>query len=363
MTGSVGRRHPVPAVADKMRAVSARVRPQANAATGADRIPAAAAGAPNRRLAAIPAGKQTLPALGAGRLDWQRDGRDWPNRDASHFVHAAGLRWHVQTLGDGPPLLMIHGTGAATHSWAGLAPLLAQRFTVIAPDLPGHGFTQAASWSRMSLPAIAGALATLLATLRVAPSIAIGHSAGAAILTRMALDRAIAPKGLVSLNGALLPLPGWAGVFFSPAAKLLSFNPLVPRLFAWRAGDDAAVRRLIASTGSVLDSRGLALYGRLLRSPHHVTGALAMMANWDLRPLQRELPTLGLPLVLVAGANDRTLPPTEAQRVRALLPSAELVELPGLGHLAHEERPDLVAGIVLDRARAWRVLPNGGRTP
>jgi magnesium chelatase accessory protein len=295
------------------------------------------------------------------RLDWATLGADWPNRNASRFVEAAGLRWHVQVLGEGPPLLLLHGTGAATHSWTALAPLLARRFTVIAPDLPGHGFTPMRQWSRMSLSGMAQALAELLATLHAQPQIVVGHSAGAAILVRMALDEAIAPKGIVSLNGALLPLHGLAGLLFSPAARLLSFNPLVPRLFAWRAGDTAAVRRLIASTGSVLDARGIALYGRLLRSPQHVTGALAMMANWDLRPLQRDLPQLRAPLVLVAAGNDRTLPPAEAMRIRALLPAAELVELPGLGHLAHEERPGLVADVVLDRARRWRVLPNGHR--
>jgi magnesium chelatase accessory protein len=294
--------------------------------------------------------------------EWATDGADWPNRDASRFVDAAALRWHVQVLGHGPALLLLHGTGAATHSWAGLAPLLARRFTVIAPDLPGHGFTQMPSWSRMSLPGIAKALAELLATLRIAPQLVVGHSAGAAILVRSVLDGAIAPKGIVSLNGALLPLHGLAGLLFSPAAKLLSVNPLVPRLFAWRAADGAAVRRLIAGTGSTLDARGIALYGRLLRNPRHVSGALAMMAHWDLRRLQRDLPKLGLPLALVVAGNDRTVPPAEAQRVRALLPSAERVELPALGHLAHEERPDLVAEIVLDRARAWRVLASGRRT-
>jgi magnesium chelatase accessory protein len=296
---------------------------------------------------------------GARRLDWARDGADWPNRDASRFVEAAGLCWHVQLQGEGPALLLLHGTGASTHSFAALMPLLARRFAVIAPDLPGHGFTAMPAWSRMSLPGLASALAELLAALRVAPQIAVGHSAGAAILVRMALDESIVPKGIVSLNGALLPLHGLAGLLFSPAAKLLSFNPLVPRLFAWRAGDDRAVRRLIAGTGSVLDARGIALYGRLLRSPPHVTGVLAMMARWDLRPLQRDLPRLRPPLVLVAAGNDRTVPPAEANRVRALQPAAERVDLAALGHLAHEERPELVAGIVLDRARAWRVLPKG----
>ena len=313
------------------------------------------------RVQGWPTASGLAATLSVRRRDWASDGVDWPNRDASRFVEAAGLRWHAQVKGDGPAILLLHGTGAATHSWAALMPLLARRFTVIAPDLPGHGFTQMPSWSRMSLPGIAAALAELLGTLRVTPEIVVGHSAGAAILVRMALDGAIAPKGIVSLNGALLALQGLAGLLFSPAAKLLSFNPLVPRLFAWRAGDETAVRRLIASTGSTLDAHGIALYGRLLRSPQHVTGALTMMANWDLRPLQHDLPRLPPPLVLVAAGNDRTLPPAEAQRVRALLPSAELIDLPSLGHLAHEERPDLVADLVFARARGWRVLPNGRR--
>ena len=56
---------------------------------------------------------------------WDHDGADWPHRHSSIFVHAAGLRWHVQQMGRGPVVLLIHGTSAATHSFRGLAPLLA----------------------------------------------------------------------------------------------------------------------------------------------------------------------------------------------------------------------------------------------
>ncbi|MDU3043759.1 MAG: alpha/beta hydrolase, partial [Bradyrhizobium sp.] len=58
--------------------------------------------------------------------NWSVDGKDWPNRAASRFVDAAGLRWHVQMMGEGPVALLAHGTGAATHSWRDLAPLLAR---------------------------------------------------------------------------------------------------------------------------------------------------------------------------------------------------------------------------------------------
>ena len=83
------------------------------------------------------------PACVTQRLNWERDGRDWPNRASSRFVDAGGLRWHVQVMGEGPVVLLIHGTGASTHSFRALAPLLAPHFTVVVPDLPGHGFTDA----------------------------------------------------------------------------------------------------------------------------------------------------------------------------------------------------------------------------
>ena len=66
-------------------------------------------------------------------------------------------------------MLLLHGTGAATHSWRGLAPLLATHFTLIAPDLPGHGFTQTPSDPGLSLPGMARLVAALLAELASRP--------------------------------------------------------------------------------------------------------------------------------------------------------------------------------------------------
>jgi magnesium chelatase accessory protein len=284
---------------------------------------------------------------------WNRIAADWPHREASRFVNAGGVHWHVQRMGRGPTILLVHGTGASSHSWAGVMQLLSRRFTVIAPDLPGHGFTERPASARMALPAVAESLHALLHELEDAPHLAVGHSAGAAILARMALDGRIRPAGLVSLNGALLPMHGWAGLVFSPAARLLSLNPFVPRLFAWRASDPAAVRRLVASTGSTLGDAAAERYAQLLRYPAHVAGALAMMANWDLVPLQRDLPALSVPLALVTAERDQTLPPAEADRVHRLVPAAERVSWPDLGHLAHEERPDLAADLILQCAYGW----------
>ncbi len=275
---------------------------------------------------------------------WSTSGRLWPHRESSRFVEAGGVRWHVQVMGDpkAPAVLLLHGTGAATHSWRGLAPLLAAHFQVIAPDLPGHGFTSAPPDDDHSLPAFSALIATLLSELAVKPHVIIGHSAGAAIAVRMSLDRLLALEAIVAINGALLPLQGLPGQIFSPLAKVLAANSLVPRLFSWRAGDPAVTERLLRGTGSKIDDETIACYGELMRHSSHAAAALKMMAHWNLGALQRDLPRLKTPLHLIVGNNDRTVPASEADRVKALLPEASVTRLSSLGHLAHEEAPESV---------------------
>jgi len=281
------------------------------------------------------------------RLEFDTHGRDWPHRDRSEFVRADGLTWHVQRMGSGSLVLLVHGTAASTHSWRALLPALAARHSVMAMDLPGHGFTSPPRSERgYSLPAMATSLTQLLDTLGVRPLVCVGHSAGAAILARMCLDGSIGPRAVVSLNGALLPLRGPVQQLFAPLAKLLTLNPFAPRLFAWWGTSRAAVERTIAGTGSTLDEAGIDLYARLFANPGHVSAALSMMASWDLEPLQPRLRELGARLLLVAGSNDRAIPPENAMDLAEAIPGAKLHLLRGLGHLAHEERPDLVAELI-----------------
>jgi magnesium chelatase accessory protein len=291
-------------------------------------------------------------------LSWDKDGLDWPNRKASRFVRTPLLRWHVQVMGSGPVLLLLHGTGASTHSWRDLAPLLSQHFKVVAADLPGHAFTETPPREPLSLRFMARELGELLAALDAEPALVVGHSAGAAIMIRMTLDGIIAPRGLVSINGALLPFRGLASQLFSPLAKLMTLNPLVPRLFAWRASDRSAVERLIGNTGSTIDGRGVEFYRRLVSDPRHVAAALAMMANWSLEPLVRDLPKLKSPLLLLAGGTDRAVSSDEAFRVRECLPTATVKYLRGLGHLAHEEEPERIAEIVIEWASSLNLRRN-----
>jgi magnesium chelatase accessory protein len=293
-----------------------------------------------------------MPIKRRDRPDWSLHGGDWPHRTSSRFVKVSGLTWHVQSMGQGPVLLLAHGTGASSHSWRDLMPGLAQYFTVIAPDLQGHGLTGALPGSGMGLNEMAAGLGSLVAALGVSPVVAVGHSAGAAILSRLVLDGTIAPDVLVSLNGALLPLPLMTGLFFRAAARLLALSPVVSRWVSWRARRPGMVEKIIAKTGSKLSVSGLDYYTRLMRSPHHVRNVLHMLSNWDLRQFVRDLPCLPCRLVLVSADGDLALPPQLAHRTAALVRGCELIVHKSYGHLSHEEAPEETTFFILRAARA-----------
>lgn len=288
------------------------------------------------------------------RPAWSVDGRDWPNREHSRFVRSGGMSWHVQQWGEGPPLLLLHGTGAATHSFRDLAPLLAGDFEVLTLDLPGHGFTTMPATDGLTLDGMARLIGGVLTRLGFEPALAVGHSAGAAILVAMTNAAMIRPRAIVALNGALRPIRGAS--LFSPLAKLLFLNPLAPKLFALRALSSQATRRLLEGTGSRIDQRGVELYERLFRKSGHVAGALGMMANWDLGPMARQMARLAAPLVLVSAAHDRAVPPDDAATIAAGAGSARVHALGFGGHLVHEEEPERIAGLVKDIAHEVGVV-------
>lgn len=267
-----------------------------------------------------------------------------PPAEGRRFVEADGLRWCVRQAGQGDAtLLLLHGTGASMHSFDALQPLLGDRFNVLVPDLPGHGDSGRPRPEQLSPAGMGRAVAALLHVLGTPPVAVVGHSAGAALAVRMALDGLLAPSVIVAINGAFLPFGGPVAPLLSPLARLLFAQRWVPHLVARRAADAGVVRRLIEGTGSRLDDAGVAAYQRLMQRPGHTEGALGMMAHWDLPQLARDLHRLQTPLHLLVGEHDRAVPPPQAQRVKRLYPAATITLLPGVGHLAHEEAPAAVA--------------------
>lgn len=293
----------------------------------------------------------------SSRLRWDVEGCDWPHREASEFIKAGGLEWHVQRMGEGPPLLLLHGTGASTHSWRGMMPLLAEHFAVLACDLPGHGFTKGRLSGGPTLKAVARAVAGLLAEMAVAPVVLAGHSAGTAIALQMARDgQHQAP--VIGFNAALMPFPGLAAQLFPALAKVLFVNPFVPHIFARMARVSGETGRFIRrATASQIEPEGVRCYETLMRNPGHCRGALDMMASWNLAALERELPHVPVPVKLVHSSKDAAVPLSSVEAACKLLPDCEFDVLPGLGHLAHEERPELATGHLLQFSAKHGIIP------
>lgn len=281
-------------------------------------------------------------------MAWAAHRGTWPHAQHSRFVQAGAIHWHVQMLGQGPCMLLLHGTGSGNFSWRGLLPLLAEHFTVIAPDLPGHAFSSRGPEGSLSLPGMSEGLRALMRQLDLTPQVIVGHSAGAAIAAHMVLNiESMAHSTLIGLNPAWLPLHGMSSWLFGPAAKLAQLNPLSAWATAKMAKQPNAVSRWLERTGSKLDAQGLDLYTRVLGHSGHVHGVLSMMAAWRLKPLAARLHDIRSPVFMAIGSQDQTVPPTMAHEASLRLPQAKLVMQTALGHLAHEQDPVGTAQLVM----------------
>lgn len=274
----------------------------------------------------------------------------WPDVRYSEQHTVSGIHWHVQrsgrVYGTAPTLLLVHGTGGGTHSWAGVTADLAPHFHIVNVDLPGHGFTHVPAeverrTNPYSLPGMARALGALLEHLDVQPQLAAGHSAGVAVMMRATLDGLLRPDRMVGFCPALVPPPAWYVAFAAPLMGLLVESDLVSTTAATLAANTRVVQQLLGTTGSTLTDAQLARYAQLCATSGHVHGALTMMARWDLPTLHRDSGAWRTPLTLVAARGDRWIPLSALHRAVAGLPQVTLIEEEG-GHLLPEERPQVI---------------------
>lgn len=281
-------------------------------------------------------------------MHWGRDLKRWPHADLSSRLPGPVHRWHVQMAGQGADILLLHGAGGSTHSWRHQILPLAERYRVIALDLPGHGFSTLGLRNRSGLTAMAQDIQTLCQSQGWTPRAIIGHSAGAAIALQMTQDSAFRGVPVIGINAALGAFSGLAGLLFPMMAQVMAAAPFIPRLMARRVGTDAQIARLVTATGSQLDAEGHRLYRLLASNTDHISGTLRMMAQWDLAPLRDTLPEHPSPTLLLTGDRDTTVPPIVSVEAAGMMPDAVAEPLGNFGHLAHEEAPAEVNARLLD---------------
>jgi magnesium chelatase accessory protein len=281
-------------------------------------------------------------------MPWERIKPRWPNSAHSQFIQTQDVRWHVQILGEGPTMLLLHGLGSSTHTWAGMAPLLSKHYRLIAIDSPGHAFSSVPAKERATFEAIVRSIRELLERLQIWPSVVMGHSAGAALAAKLLLE-SHHPEcpSLVALNPAWLPLPGHANWLFPISAKLIALNPLSAWFFAKHLSKREAIEKLIWGTGSHLRREDIDFYHLLMQSPIHIKGVLQMMTYWKLGDLPEQLANLHGSVLIQSGVNDQAVEHNNSLLAQQRIKGAQLQSLENLGHLAHEENPVACAEKIL----------------
>jgi magnesium chelatase accessory protein len=270
---------------------------------------------------------------------------DWPLRPYSSFHSVAGLRWHVQRAGHGPTILLVHGTGGATHTWHQIFPALTAAADVVAIDLPGHGFTTGAAAPHLSLSGMATAVAALLRALDIHPSIGVGHSAGAAVLLQLASLTDIAPASFICVNSALVSVNA-LGQLLLPVARNIFDIAGIRDIVAASMSSGSLARRILRTTGTILAPEQEARYVSLLTDEARVGAVLQMMSRWDLPQLQATFPSITQPVTLVHSRNEPWVHFGDLLAATATLPHRTIVDATPAGHLLPDEQPALLVRLI-----------------
>jgi pimeloyl-ACP methyl ester carboxylesterase len=253
--------------------------------------------------------------------------------------------------GEGPLLLLVHGMAGSSVTWRRVMPSLAERFTVVAPDLLGQG-ASARPPDKYSLDHQAHTLRALLAHLGRERGTVIGQSLGGGISLQLAYRYPEHVERLALVNS------GGLGPEVSVGLRLLTL-PGAQRALAIGCAPDArdAARRIgrsLARAGIPLSTRGKEMW----RSYVSLTNAASRDAffrslhdviDWSGQHVSALsfLRATRIPLLIVWGADDKLIPPSHAYAAHRLVPGSQLVIFEGVGHYPHCEVPDRFIEVLL----------------
>ena len=249
-------------------------------------------------------------------------------------IRVGGIDVHTLIGGSGPPLLVLHGAGG-NRGWRRWMAAVAERHTVYAPTHPGFGRSGDAEWME-GIDDLARFSLWFLDTLGLPKAHVLGHSIGgwtAAELATMhpgAVDRLVlvAPVGLKPETGEILD------VFFYSPAELLALTVHDPSTIPeW----DELYGRPPTPEEIEIATRNREMTARLTWKPY--------MFN---PRLERFLPRVNAPALIVWGREDRIVPVVCGEQYRRLLPRATMTVFERCGHQPPIERPDDFARLVLE---------------
>ena len=264
--------------------------------------------------------------------------------------HKVGFR----TVGEGPVVLLVHGMAGSAATWKHIMPALAQRFTVLAPDLLGHGESAKPRHGEYSLGAQANFLRDLLQVLRHERATFVGQSLGGGVAMQLAYQFPERCERLVLVgSGGLGPevsrllralaLPG--AEYVLPLVCRAAFRETVESAVEWLRAigirPTAAAEEILRGYASLTDPQARAAFFRTLRAVVGFEGQ--RVSATDRLRLAADLPTL-----IVWGARDPIIPVEHAHHARAAIPGSRLAVFEDVGHFPHREAPERFATMVGD---------------
>jgi pimeloyl-ACP methyl ester carboxylesterase len=260
--------------------------------------------------------------------------------------------------GSGEPLILLHGLGGNRRTWDRIIDDLAATHTVIAPDLPGHGESDAPAGD-YSLGALAASVRDLLVALGRPAATVVGHSLGGGIALQFAYQFPERIERLVLISS------GGLGQQLTPALRAATLPGAQTVVAGLARLPEAVTRRALAAVATVAP--------RMLAGPdaapvaeglHRLTHpgqrrtfirTARTVINWrgqTISATQHLRQLSGLPVLLAWGSDDRTIPPHHHRTVAALLTDPRVLEISGAGHYPHETAPDRLLPALRDFLRS-----------
>ncbi|WP_019203292.1 alpha/beta fold hydrolase [Tsukamurella sp. 1534] len=269
------------------------------------------------------------------------------------FVTIHGHRRAYRTGGSGPTLLMLHGIGDNSLVWDATMSRLTDRYTVIAPDLLGHGLSDRPR-ADYSVAAFANGVRDLLCYLGVERATVIGHSLGGGVAGQFAYQYPDMVERLVFVA------PGGVDHDVSPLLRLLSL-PFAEQVVALTALPGArqvlgAALFAAAAVPSPMRPDAVQLRRALDRMPNTASPhafARTLRSVVDLRGQvvtmrDRCYLTAQVPTLIAWGSDDSIIPAAHAEVMREALPAARVEVFDGVGHFPMTEAPDRFVGLLTE---------------
>lgn len=271
------------------------------------------------------------------------------------FAEVGGIRVRYRDSGSGDPtFLLLHGFGSHADSWGPVIADLAAAGRVVAFDRVGFGLTERPmEWSGAHPyggPAQVDLTLGLMDELGVEEAVVVGHSAGGGVATALALDHPERVSGLVLEAPALGAAQGGVARFLLATPQGERIARFVGRRTAGR------IDELLASAyhdPARITTAMVAAYERPLRAENWDRGLAFFTAAPPLDPVEERVSRLEMPVLVVTGDDDTWVATDETVALAGEIPGAELVVVPGCGHVVHEECPEAF----LDAVGEWTRNP------